>query len=370
MTRWDKIMHVSQAFTQAARAEGAPIGWSPPRRAAEPAPPETKPASPEVVTQRPAPTVNEAPPATSAAPTPAGPPVMSLRPPEPPPSLRRPARQEQPDDAPPPTPHQPAEQLASVTGSPVPQSSLAIKASLPITLPPLSLAPKQDAMALGSHSPLTVGKDHELSDPKMESGMSLALTKSPLTLHERSFDTDPGKAIRDILADFGKDLLAAFGTAMTCAHDRRASETLEMFLTGQHEQTALILQGMAQQREYYATTLERAILRLTQDVAPESFVNIGEVFQRSAAEISSALRCREHMEIRTLETLREINACMAKLLTRVNEVSVGSKSPLEVRAEKPAETPNLRVLQTGTGERKRAGILERLGDNDDDSEVT
>jgi hypothetical protein len=289
---------------------------------------------------------------------------MTLRPPEPPPSLRRPARQEQPDDAPP--PHQPAEDLASVTGSPAQQSSLAVKVSLPITLPPLSLAPKQDTTALGSRSPLTMANDHDLSAPKLESVMSLAPTKSPVTVHERAFDTDPGKAIRDILAEFGKDLLAAFGTAMTCAHDRRASETLEIFITGQQEQMALILQGMADQREYYAATLERAILRLTQDVAPESFVNIGEVLQRSAAEISSALRCREHMELRTLETLREINACMGKLLTRVNEFGVSPKSPPEVRAE----TPNLRVLQTGTGERKRAGILERLGDSDDDSEVT
>lgn len=425
-----RFVVLSQAFAQAARGEGAPIGWYPPRHGA--AAPDSTPIPPEAMTRS---SGGEAPSAPTAAQTvsadgtaaspekptpptisarmthePQGVPTppaavnsgatmhaaacgMSLRPPEPPPGRRRPPpdRQEQPLDAPADQAAAPAPLTSMMTGSLTPQPSLAFKEAPPIALPSLSLAPKLDATTLGSGTALTVpqdawvpepsratfvAKEHVRPAPEPEGVMSLALTKSPAMLRERASDVGPANVsmemIRDLLAAFTKDLLAAFGSVMTCAHDRRANETVDMVLTAQNEQTALILQGMADQREYYGATLERAVLRLTRDVAPESFINIGEVFQRSAAEISSALRCGEHMELRVLETLREISARLGHLLTQVNELGVGSKAQnqSEVRAEKPAETPNLRVLPTGTGERKRAGnILERIGDDSDDSEV-
>lgn len=405
---WSRFAVLSKAFAQAARGEGAPIGWSPPRHGA--VVPDSTPTRPEATNRSSggdapsAPTAaktvsadstaaspEKTPRATSAhttheqgVPTPVNSSTtmhaaggMSLRPPEPPPGRRpQPARQEQRLDAP---AHQPAAAPAPftsmMTGSVTPQPSLAFQESLPIVVP-LSLRPN-DATALGSHSPLTVtqyASDTSVA-PVSEGVVSLAPTKPPVTLRERASDIGPVsmEMIRNVLSAFAADLLAAFGKTMTCTHDRRANETIDMVLTAQHEQTALILQGMADQREYYGATLERAVLRLTQDVAPESFINIGEVFQRSAAEISSAVRCGEHMQLRVLEALREINSRLEKILTRVNELDAVTKAtnPLEARAEKPAETPNLRVLPTGTGERKRAGnILERISDDDDDSEVT
>lgn len=434
--KWDRITMLSQAFTRAARGD-APIGWSPPFRGAEAVAPESKPTPPETTTrpgggEAPAPAAVKAvsPDDTAAPPEEPSRPVtsnaathvpqpqgvtapvnaptnqvgsgMNLRPPEPPPRRQRsqPAPQEQPLDAPPPqppaAPSAPLPSMASFT----PQPSLAFRESPPIALPPLLLALKPGATV---DSPLTLGQyagttgvrivaegqavetsrgvgrvGWEATGRAEEPSRATSVAKdhegqAPAPGVMKAPEKNMSMEIRDLLAAFGSDLLAAFGKAMTCAHDRRANETLDIVLTAQHEQTALILQGMADQREYYGATLERAILRLTRDVAPESFINIGEVFQKSAAEISSALRCGEHMQLRILETLREISATLRQLLTRVDEVADASKvqNLQEDRAEKPAETPNLRVLPTGTGERKRTGnVLERLGVDDDEEEVT
>lgn len=430
--KWDRITKFSHAFTQAARGD-VPSEWAVPLRGdavapvSRPTPSETPrpsggeappvPAAVKAVGPDDTAASPEKPrhPATSTgtahmpqpqgvtapvnSPTNQGGYGMRLRPPEPPPGRQwsQSAPQEQPLGAPPAQPSAAPSATLLSTASHTPQPSLAFRESPPIAQPWLSLALKPGATV----GPLTLGQNagtpgvrvlaesleecedvgrtgRDAAGRVEEPSVSTSATDHHRQAPEPGVVKAPGipanvsMEIRDLLAAFGSDLLAAFGKAMTGAHDRRANETLDMVLTAQHEQTALILQGMADQREYYGATLERAIIRLTRDVAPESFINIGEVFQKSAAEISSALRCGEHMQLRVLETLREISASLKQLLTQVDEFTTAPKvqNPPEVRTEKPAEAPNLRVLPTGTGERKRAGnVLERLGD-DDEKEVT
>lgn len=127
-------------------------------------------------------------------------------------------------------------------------------------------------------------------------------------------------------------LLGAFGQAMTIAQDRRASETLDVLLTAQHENLALVLQGMAQQRQEYGEALERTIERFARDLAPESILTIGETFRMSAGEITGALRRGEHMQGRVLEVLTGIREHLAQL---VRNGAALATPPTAVKVDEP-----------------------------------
>jgi hypothetical protein len=131
-------------------------------------------------------------------------------------------------------------------------------------------------------------------------------------------------------------LLGAFGQALTIAQDRRASATLDVLLTAQHEHLAVVVQGMADQRRDYGEALEDAMQRLVRDLSPESIMGVGETFRMSAGEITGALRRGEHMQARVLDVLTGIREQLAVL---VRQATMTAASPAKVddpRADKPA----------------------------------
>jgi hypothetical protein len=131
-------------------------------------------------------------------------------------------------------------------------------------------------------------------------------------------------------------LLGAFGQALTIAQDRRASETLDVLLTAQHEHMALVIQGMAQQRQDYGEALEQAIERFARDLAPESILTIGETFRMSAGEITGALRRGEHLQARVLDVLTGIREQLAVLNRQATTPTTTAAKSDEPRADKPA----------------------------------
>src|SRR5688572_2298776 len=135
---------------------------------------------------------------------------------------------------------------------------------------------------------------------------------------------------------------------MTIAQDRRASETLDVLLTAQHEHMALFTQGMAEQRRDYGEALERAFERFAQEMAPESILTVGETFRVSAGEITGALRRGEHMQGRVLEVLTEIREQLRDLARHgaVLAASAGAAKAEEPRSDKVApEKPALALVQ-------------------------
>ena len=145
-----------------------------------------------------------------------------------------------------------------------------------------------------------------------------------------------------------ESLLGAFGQAMTIAQDRRASETLDVLLTAQHEHMALFIQGMAEQRRDYGEALERAFERFAQDMAPESILTVGETFRVSAGEITGALRRGEHMQGRILEVLTVIRDQLGEL-ARQGSVLAATVSAAKVEEPRPDKTtpdkPALALVQ-------------------------
>jgi hypothetical protein len=145
-----------------------------------------------------------------------------------------------------------------------------------------------------------------------------------------------------------ESLLGAFGQAMTIAQDRRASETLDVLLTAQHEHMALFIQGMAEQRRDYGEALERAFERFAQDMAPESILTVGETFRVSAGEITGALRRGEHMQGRILEVLTVIRDQLGEL-ARQGSVLAATVSVAKAEEPRPDKTtpdkPALALVQ-------------------------
>lgn len=133
-----------------------------------------------------------------------------------------------------------------------------------------------------------------------------------------------------------ESLLGAFGQALTIAQDRRASATLDVLLTAQHEHMAVVVQGMADQRRDYGEALEQAMQRLVHDLAPESIMNVGETFRLSAGEITGALRRGEHMQARVLDVLTGIREQLAVLTRQALATTAGPAKVDDPRADKPA----------------------------------
>lgn len=179
--------------------------------------------------------------------------------------------------------------------------------------------------------------------------------------------TEPAAQEGDLMRRV-QDLLGAFGQALTIAQDRRANETLDIVLTAQHEQMALVVQGMAEQRHEYGAALERAVTRLTQEAAPESLINVGEVFQQSAEQITGALRRGEHLQGRMLEALRGIGQQLGELSQQVAALATPALAPATKASEPHADKPALSLVATGSGKPSRDSPLNRLSDNDDDDD--
>ncbi len=177
------------------------------------------------------------------------------------------------------------------------------------------------------------------------SALSLAPVRAaPAAMPSRSPDTlDTAEVYRR-----AESLLGAFGQAMTIAQDRRASETLDVLLTAQHEHMALFIQGMAEQRRDYGEALERAFERFAQDMAPESILTVGETFRVSAGEITGALRRGEHMQGRILEVLTVIRDQLGEL-ARQGSVLAATISAAKAEEPRPDKTtpdkPALALVQ-------------------------
>ena len=290
--------------------------------------------APVTPTTSPAP-VSPAPVPSAAPPTPVG---MSLRPPTPPPGLRRPAAIERP----------------AVDGSPVdpppagPGSSLGVE---PVHRVPVNGTPPArpgSGLCVGYRVPVdrtpttfTVAA----TPPAGLSSLSLAPVRStPAPTPWRSQDT---LGTAEIFRR-AEELLGVFGHAMTIAQDRRASETLDVLLTAQHEHMAVFIQGMAEQRRDYGEALERAFERFARDMAPESILTVGETFRISAGEITGALRRGEHMQGRVLEALTGIRDLLRELAHHgaALTASVSAAKVEEARLDKAApDKPALALVQ-------------------------
>jgi predicted RNA-binding Zn ribbon-like protein len=192
------------------------------------------------------------------------------------------------------------------------------------------------------------------------SSLSLAPARSaPASIACRSSDAlDTAELVQRAEA-----LLGALGTALTIAQDRRASETLDVVLTAQHEHMALVIQGMADQRRDYGEALERALQRFAQEMAPESILSVGETFRQSAGEITGALRRGEYMQGRVLEVLTGIRDTLKDLAQHGAALAAVAAKAEEPRLDKPAsEKPALALVQPA----KKAAPDSPLNHLDDD----
>lgn len=383
--RWQSVRRVCQALVQGApraprdrskacapRADTTTPADLAPRKSEEP-PPAAKPvehrpsetANPS--TQGPPPTENtmqsattDVFPASAAAervPAPAtppttsmaasAPPTMLIRPLTPPPGLRRP-----PDASPgrpaAPDTHQGSQEDrkgATSIGSGTTFSSLCI--------------PAED------------GKK-AIAPPRVTPTTALVVRSTPTQVASIRPDTvetaalcttEPATHV-NVLVRCTQDLLGAFGEALTITQDRRANETLDIVLTAQHEQMALVIEGLAESRRDYGAALERAVTRITQEAAPESLINIGEVFQHSAEQITGALRRGEHLQGRVLEALRDIGLQLGELKQQIAAMAPFPQGPVARPVEPPVDKPALSLVATGTSN-PRDSPLNRLDDDDD-----
>lgn len=180
--------------------------------------------------------------------------------------------------------------------------------------------------------------------PAEPSSLSLAPVRAaPASMACRSPDTlDTAEVYRR-----AEGLLGALGQALTSAGDRRASETLEVLLTAQHEHMAFFIQGMAEQRRDYGEALERAFERFARDLAPESILTVGETFRLSAGEITGALRRGEHMQGRVLGVMTEVRELLKELVQQGSARATSASTTVEEpRPEKPApDKPALALVQ-------------------------
>lgn len=273
----------------------------------------------------------------------------SIRPLTPPPGLRRTRSDESA------APHPPADRAL---GEPEVRSTFS-KLCVQTEKPSVSTDPL--GLQIISQDSTPAFEVWAATKPAPASVTSLALTRNEVRLRERAAEESP--------AQVAPDVLVALCKAMACTTDRRTNETLELCLTAHMEQTALMVQSFSDQRQDYGAALERTIKRIVEEAAPESLINIGEVFQRSAGEITAALRCGDHTQAKILETLRKIDGHLGLLVARADETArAAADRSAEVRAEKPAEVrvekPALALVSAGAG-MPQDSPLNRLPEDDE-----
>jgi hypothetical protein len=174
-------------------------------------------------------------------------------------------------------------------------------------------------------------------------------------------------------------LLGAFGKALQSVQDRRASDVLEVVLTAEQEHLATVMQALADQRHEYGEQLERAVRRLSDELTADSITEIGELFHRSAGEITGSLARSERYSRSLIEKqndalakLGAIEDGVAKLLavaTELRDIGSSLASALtnlsQQRAPPPKEPERRRSVIT-----KQTDVLAALREDPDADDDT
>lgn len=164
-------------------------------------------------------------------------------------------------------------------------------------------------------------------------------------------------------------LLAAFGKALEAVQVRQGRDVLHVALTAQQEHLAILMQALADHRHDYGEQLERAVRRLSDELTSESVTEIGELFHRSAGEITGALTRSERLSGRLIEkqnqllealsTLGRSTAQLVDVVTELRDIGSGiarSMAALASSRVAPVREPERR-LQVVAG---RPDILESV----------
>lgn len=128
-------------------------------------------------------------------------------------------------------------------------------------------------------------------------------------------------------------LLTAFGKAFEAVHARQGRDVLHVVLTAEQEHLAILMQALADHRHDYGEQLERAVRRLSDELTSDSIKDIGELFHRSAGEITGALRRSEHLEGKSILKQDEVLKALGGLTTQVTSLGDTTARLLAVAVE-------------------------------------
>lgn len=104
--------------------------------------------------------------------------------------------------------------------------------------------------------------------------------------------------------------LLAFGKAMEALQARHGRDVVEVVLSAQQEQLATLAQ-------FYGEQLDRSVRRLSEELTSDSVMEIGELFHRSAGEITGALARTERLSAKVIDKQNLILEALGTLGDRV-----------------------------------------------------
>ncbi|MFZ6184888.1 hypothetical protein [Nannocystis pusilla] len=231
-------------------------------------------------------------------------------------------------------------------------------------------------------SPLAVSSSAGDVEPPIGDGVpnaaELPSVVRPLAVPSSAALSPPPPAIAAPSGAEHELLVGAFGKALQVAQDRRARDVLEIVLAAEQEHVATVMHALAEQRREYGDQLERAVKRLSEELTSDSVIEIGELFHRSAGEITGALARGERYsrsliekQNNVLERLEAIDNGISKLLAVATEIrdigsALASALPTVTRQRTPAKESERRLVVVPTKTDPLASIREDL-DSDDDT---
>lgn len=169
-------------------------------------------------------------------------------------------------------------------------------------------------------------------------------------------------------------ILTAFGQTFEVVSARQGRDVLHVALTAQQEHLALFMQALADHRRDYGDQLERAVRRLSDELTSDSVTQIGELFHRSAGEITGALARTERLSGRLiekqnliLEALGNLGSTTAQLVAVVTELrDIGNGIAGSLAASRaPTREPERRLQVVASRPDILEGVREDLDCDDD-----
>ena len=198
---------------------------------------------------------------------------------------------------------------------------------------------------------------------------------------------EPARASALMPVDLERSLLA-FGNALQVSHERNGRDVLHTVLTAQHEQLAMLIQAIADQRLDYRDQLERSIQsygeqlgraarQLSDELNPEAILQIGELFRVSAGHITGALGRGERLttvmidkQSRLVDGLGTLTGQIAQLVAVVTELRdfrQGQGDATSPQRAPPPREPKQRLARVVGHPDVLAGIRDDLDAEDDDT---